>query len=95
MLPASFLAACGVSADSCTCGLEFATRFFQLRLFATVAGAGWLLSSNIILPMPGALGPAVWPGRDRLWSRFEPGHAAKLRTRPSAPFWLTKTLKML
>ena len=51
---ASLPPAPGLTASSCSCGREFATRFFRLRLTATtlrfatvtVIGPDWLLSSN-------------------------------------------------
>ena len=53
----------GLTAVLCSCGREFAFRFFQLRLAATPCGSAtvaatgpdWLLSSNKILPMLGTL----------------------------------------
>ena len=67
---ASLPPAPGLPASSCSCGREFAFRFFQLRLAATpcgsatvaVIGPDWLLSSNKILPMLGTL-RARPPGR--------------------------------
>ena len=58
---ASLPPAPGLTASSCSCGREFACRFFRLHLAATpcgsatvaVIGSDWLLSSNKILPMLG------------------------------------------
>ena len=54
LFPASLPPAPGLTAVSCSCGREFANRFFQLHLAATpcgsatvaVIGPDWLLSSN-------------------------------------------------
>jgi len=61
LFTASLPPAPGLTASLCSCGREFAHRFFQLRLAATpcgsatvaVIGPDWLLSSNKILPMLG------------------------------------------
>src|SRR5271154_862845 len=45
LLPASLPPAPGLTAVSCSCGREFATRFFQLHLAATPCGSLRLPSS--------------------------------------------------
>jgi len=56
----------GLTADSCSCGRAFASRFLQLHLTATPCGSlrvivtfpGHLLSDDKTVPMPGTLGCA-------------------------------------
>ena len=67
LFPASLPPASGLTADSCSYGRGFASRFFRLRLTTTpcgsatvaVTGSGWLLSSNKTLPMLGTLAHAL------------------------------------